>query len=83
MRAEVLDLGMQLFVVIAYGLGALLFGAVGAYIDYHAILFATGGEYGLSLWAGVMGTTLLVMGLMTVRKKLIRSLVEFRAAVLG
>ena len=78
MRAEVLDLALQILVIVVYGLGAVLFGAVGAYIEYHAIMFAVSGQLGLSLWAGLMGTTLVIMGIMTVRDKLLGALFELR-----
>lgn len=74
MRAQFVELLVQLGLVIGYGVGAAVSGLIGLLIEYNGLLRALEGEVMLAAWMAVLGAVALGFSYFIISDKLLPTL---------
>lgn len=71
MNGSLVDLLVQLALVAVYAVLAAVLGAVGLYVEYHSLLYATAGDLQMGAWTAVFGLMALVFAYLLFRDRVV------------
>lgn len=71
MNGSIVDLAVQVAILVLYAILAAGLGAIGLYVEYQSVLYATAGDLQMGAWTAVFGLIALAFALLLFRDRVV------------